>query len=190
MDFAGQFQAVHSFHAKVGDQNVEIVFLELFQRLFSVAGADGTVPLHLQNLATQPCQDLVIVDKEDGPHATSFGPAPVPSQRAPGRAGTLRTFVSKETRKDAFLYQEALPGSFELSHLSPGLAANFAHGSNIKSRDVGGLDQLIEGGDVRGCDLPPYRQLLIQLAAQHLEHLVLWLGRSAIARLNDGAERV
>src|SRR4051794_13859768 len=71
MDLLGELEAVHAFHAKVGDQDVEVVLAELFQRLFGVVSGDGAISLHLQDLAAQSCQHLMVVYKEDGFHVAS-----------------------------------------------------------------------------------------------------------------------
>src|SRR4051794_37230740 len=71
MDLLGQFQSIHAFHPEVRDQNVEVILAEFFQRLIGVIGGDGTITLHLQYLAAQACQHLMVVDKEDGFHNAS-----------------------------------------------------------------------------------------------------------------------
>src|SRR4051794_17241514 len=71
VDFLRELESVHPFHAEVGHQDVEIVLAELFQRLFGVVSGDGAITLHLQNLAAQSCQHLMVVYKEDGFHVAS-----------------------------------------------------------------------------------------------------------------------
>src|SRR5258708_3434756 len=68
MDLAGQFQAVHAFHAKVRYQDAKVILLELAESVRSAVGADGAVALHFQGFTAQCCQHLVIIDEEDGFH--------------------------------------------------------------------------------------------------------------------------
>ena len=49
--FPGQFHAVHAFHAKVSDQDVEVLLIEFSQSFISVVSADRLITLHLQDLA-------------------------------------------------------------------------------------------------------------------------------------------
>ncbi len=68
VDFAGEFQAVHALHAKVGDEDIKILVFEFPQSFLSVVCAHGTIALHLEDLATESCQDFMIVNKKDGFH--------------------------------------------------------------------------------------------------------------------------
>src|SRR5205085_10375291 len=64
-----EFYSVHPFHAKVGNENVEILLVKFLQRFLGAVGANRLVALHLKDLAAQSRQNLVVVDKQDGFHA-------------------------------------------------------------------------------------------------------------------------
>src|SRR5581483_1942184 len=63
MDLASEFHAVHSVHAKIGDQNVEIFFVEFFESIVTAISAHGAITLHLQDFAAQSCQHLMVIDE-------------------------------------------------------------------------------------------------------------------------------
>src|SRR5437660_5168859 len=65
---AGQLHTIHAFHAEVGDQDVEVFFIEFLQRIFAVVGAYRPVALHFLNFTTESCQYLMVIDEEDGFH--------------------------------------------------------------------------------------------------------------------------
>src|SRR5262249_40159960 len=100
VDFAGQLHAVHAFHAKIGDQDVKVIFFELAQSIFAAVRADRTVTLHSQDFAAQVGQNLVIIHEEDRPHTASR--AAPRAHRLPDRvAGALVVLVSQSPGKDA-----------------------------------------------------------------------------------------
>ena len=63
VDLAGQFQSIHAFHLPIRHQNIELLLAESLQGVGGVVGADRPVALHLEDLAAQPGQHLVVVDK-------------------------------------------------------------------------------------------------------------------------------
>ena len=47
VDLLGELEAVHAFHAEVGDQDVEILLIEFFEGVSGAIGADRFVALHI-----------------------------------------------------------------------------------------------------------------------------------------------
>ena len=98
-DLACQFQSVHAFHAKVSDQDVEVLLLELLQRVRSVVGGYGFIALHFQDFAAQACQYLVVINEQNGFHRVAL------RATAGGHTYSQRKrhlpLVSKFGRKDA-----------------------------------------------------------------------------------------
>src|SRR2546423_11701049 len=64
-----ELDPVHTVHAEVSDENVEILLVKFLERFLGTVGADGFVALHLENLAAEPRQHFVVVDEQDGFHA-------------------------------------------------------------------------------------------------------------------------
>ena len=85
-----ELQAVHAFHAEVCNQDIEVLLVEFLQRVAGVIGADCPIALHLQDLAAQARQNLMIIDEKYRFHfAGSFSINSCPSAMLPiipGRA--------------------------------------------------------------------------------------------------------
>src|SRR5258708_3681480 len=52
-DSVRKFDTVHSFHAEIRDENVEILLIEFLQRFLCTVSAYGFVALHLEDFAAQ-----------------------------------------------------------------------------------------------------------------------------------------
>src|SRR5437763_981412 len=69
VDMFGQFQPIHAIHAKVGNEKVKLFSLKLVQRVLRAVSGHGTKALHLENLAAQACQYLMVIHKENRFHS-------------------------------------------------------------------------------------------------------------------------
>src|SRR5690348_16432932 len=113
VDALRQFDTDHAIHAEVSHQDVKILFVEFAKSLLAVVSAHSTIALHLQDLAAQPRENFMIVNKQDGSHSTLLNLDFGRSQRLDVGEETQRPlwFVSNPTEKDACKLHNSTSGA-------------------------------------------------------------------------------